>query len=256
MKRLLLSAVLATGLHFLLLGVNPDWLKGPVRRPIRQPVTMTLLPRQVAPKPPKAAPKPPIQPPKAAPKQPKPIAKPVKPPAPKPLRLPPPPKTVAPAVIPPPPKIPTPSPTVPQPSVPQAPAIPSPPAPPAATTEILPAPPTAPAPIQADQPRPVEAAVSSQEQTLREAIPLYRSNPPPKYPRTARRRGFQGTVLLEVLVGPQGNVLDAKIVHSSGYPILDKSALQIVPDWLFEPGYRGILPIEMWVRVPIEFKLK
>jgi protein TonB len=96
----------------------------------------------------------------------------------------------------------------------------------------------------------------SEKQIIREARPLYRSNPPPKYPAVARRRGFQGNVVLEVLVGPVGNVIELHVLFSSGYPILDRAAKSSVKNWIFEPGMRGQQKVEMWVRVPIRFELK
>ena len=91
---------------------------------------------------------------------------------------------------------------------------------------------------------------------VQEAVPLYRINPPPKYPRRARKRGYQGTVVLEVLVDRDGRAKDLWVFTSSGYAILDRRALASVKGWLFEPGTRGNKRIEMWVRVPIRFCLK
>jgi len=96
----------------------------------------------------------------------------------------------------------------------------------------------------------------TKKQIIREARPLYRSNPPPKYPVVARRRGFQGNVVLEVLVGQIGNIIDLRVLSSSGYPILDRAAETAVKNWTFEPGMRGQKKVEMWVRVPIRFELK
>jgi protein TonB len=96
----------------------------------------------------------------------------------------------------------------------------------------------------------------SEKQIIREARPLYRSNPPPKYPAVARRRGFQGNVVLEVLVGPAGNVIELHVLSSSGYSILDRAAKSSVKNWTFEPGMRGQEKVEMWVRVPLRFELK
>jgi protein TonB len=101
-----------------------------------------------------------------------------------------------------------------------------------------------------------EGETLSEKQIIREARPLYRSNPPPKYPAVARRRGFQGNVVLEVLVGPVGNVIELHVLSSSGYPILDRAAKSSVINWIFEPGMRGQQKVEMWVRVPIRFELK
>jgi len=93
-------------------------------------------------------------------------------------------------------------------------------------------------------------------QMIREAKPLYRSNPSPKYPRIARIRGYQGNVLLDVLVNKNGKVNDLKIYKSSGYPVLDRAAVSSVKHWLFEPGMIGENKMNMWVRVPIRFELR
>ncbi len=91
---------------------------------------------------------------------------------------------------------------------------------------------------------------------LVEAQPEYSKNPPLEYPRRARTRGYQGTVVLEVLVDRQGKVNDIRILSSSGHTILDSSALNSVKNWSFEPGRKGQEHIEMWVRVPVRFKLE
>ena len=91
---------------------------------------------------------------------------------------------------------------------------------------------------------------------IREAIPIYRSNPSPKYPRIARLRGYQGNILLDVLVNKDGKVHDLNIFKSSGYLLLDKAATSTVKHWLFEPGMIGDEKVDMWVRVPIRFELK
>lgn len=89
-----------------------------------------------------------------------------------------------------------------------------------------------------------------------EAIPLYRENPPPKYPRIARRKGYEGTVVLEVLVNPEGKVANCRLVRSCGHSVLDKAAMKSIRNWLFQPGMRGDKKVEMWVKVPIRFQLK
>ena len=89
-----------------------------------------------------------------------------------------------------------------------------------------------------------------------EAVPLYKVNPLPEYPRIARKRGYQGTVVLEVLVDQNGRVGDLRLFTSSGYSILDKKAMASVKGWLFEPGMKGDKKLDMWVRVPVRFELK
>lgn len=91
---------------------------------------------------------------------------------------------------------------------------------------------------------------------VREAKPRYRDNPPPLYPILARKKGYQGTVVLDVFIDKNGRVADMKIFSSSGYSALDKAARATVADWLFEPGMEGEKKIEMWVKIPIRFQLK
>jgi protein TonB len=101
-----------------------------------------------------------------------------------------------------------------------------------------------------------EAATTSPLKMIYKARPIYRSNPSPKYPRIARIRGYEGNVLLDVLVNKDGKVHDLKIFRSSGYLLLDKAAISSVKYWLFEPGMIGDEKVDMWVRVPIRFELK
>lgn len=88
-----------------------------------------------------------------------------------------------------------------------------------------------------------------------EAVPLYKTNPEPLYPRMAKKRGYEGTVLLNVLVNGKGLVDNIWIFKSSGYNILDNAAMDTVKDWTFVPGRRGNKTIKMWVQVPVKFEL-
>lgn len=96
----------------------------------------------------------------------------------------------------------------------------------------------------------------SQDAVVREAVPLYKVNPPPRYPALARRRGQQGTVVLSVHVDAQGRVSNLWLFESSGFRALDNAALKAVKDWLFEPGMQGGKKVAMWVRVPVRFELR
>jgi protein TonB len=90
---------------------------------------------------------------------------------------------------------------------------------------------------------------------IRMARPLYRRNPPPDYPSRARRRGVEGTVILEVLVNETGQVEELALFKSSGHELLDRAARVSVKKWLFQPGTRDGQTVKMWVRVPIRFSL-
>jgi protein TonB len=89
-----------------------------------------------------------------------------------------------------------------------------------------------------------------------EAIPHYKKNPPPVYPRMARRRGYEGTVLMEVLVSRKGRVEMVRLLESSGYDVLDREAVAAVKQWVFEPARQGEEKVDMWVKVPVRFNLR
>lgn len=84
----------------------------------------------------------------------------------------------------------------------------------------------------------------------------YDRNPKPEYPRIARSRGWQGKVLLRVEVSVDGLSAAVKIEQSSGYDILDESALDAVKEWRFIPAKRGDTPVSSSVIVPIVFSLR
>jgi len=79
--------------------------------------------------------------------------------------------------------------------------------------------------------------------------PRYLENPPPVYPPVAKRRGYEGTVLLSVKIRAGGTVSELKIKESSGYSILDRAAVEAVKKWRFD------IPFSMWVDVPVRFVL-
>ena len=88
------------------------------------------------------------------------------------------------------------------------------------------------------------------------AVPRYRENVHPAYPMIARMRGYEGVVLLSAEISVDGRVGGLKIKRSSGYAVLDKSALEAVKTWKFEPGKKMGRPTGMWVDVPVKFLLK
>jgi periplasmic protein TonB len=101
-----------------------------------------------------------------------------------------------------------------------------------------------------------KAPPTSTSQVIQEARPLYLENPPPHYPTMARKRKYEGMVMLEVFVDREGSVAEVRLFKTSGYQVLDKAALKSVTDWKFEPARRGRQAVSMWVRVPIRFRLK
>lgn len=81
------------------------------------------------------------------------------------------------------------------------------------------------------------------------------NNPKPHYPFAARRQGIEGSVVLLVLVLADGSCGGVMVKQSSGYPVLDKAALETVRKWRFIPARRGAYAVETRVQVPVTFRL-
>lgn len=80
---------------------------------------------------------------------------------------------------------------------------------------------------------------------------------PPPYPSLAKRRGWEGTVLLRVRVDKNGRPREVLIERSSGHGLLDRSASEhVLARWRFQPALRDGAPVGAWARVPINFTLQ
>jgi periplasmic protein TonB len=84
----------------------------------------------------------------------------------------------------------------------------------------------------------------------------YRRQTAPVYPRRALELGQQGIVMLHAEVLPDGRPGDLKVVQSSGYRLLDISALAAVKTWEFEPTNINGAIVTSWVRVPVHFVIQ
>jgi TonB family protein len=86
--------------------------------------------------------------------------------------------------------------------------------------------------------------------------PRYAENPKPAYPQEAREKGYEGEVVLRVEVLSNGRVGQIEVRKSSGFELLDHSALTTVKQWRFIPAKKGDIAIPLWVNIPIKFQLQ
>ncbi|MCA8914174.1 MAG: energy transducer TonB [Planctomycetes bacterium] len=119
--------------------------------------------------------------------------------------------------------------------------------------EPEPTPEPTPEPVQS-QPRPEPQPVKPAPSVVVPPRPTD-DNPAPGYPRQARKRGYEGKVVVHVLVGSEGRVKSVEVKESSGFAILDKAARESVEDWKFLPGMRDGKPEEAFTDVTIRFEL-
>ena len=76
----------------------------------------------------------------------------------------------------------------------------------------------------------------------------------PHYPEMARRAQIEGTVIVKVLVGPDGSVKDAQILQGVN-PLLNKAALVAARKCKFIPGKQRNIPVKAWMALPFNFRL-
>jgi protein TonB len=88
------------------------------------------------------------------------------------------------------------------------------------------------------------------------AQPRYGENPKPLYPHEAKKKGYEGEVLLRVEVLSNGRVGEIQVRRSSGYDVLDRSAIKTVKQWKFIPAQKGETPVPVWVNIPVAFQLR
>ncbi len=78
--------------------------------------------------------------------------------------------------------------------------------------------------------------------------------PDPEYSKEARDAHYQGTCVLWVVLGADGNVHNIKVVRGLGHG-LDKKAVETVKGWRFEPAQENGQPVAVQINVEVSFRL-
>lgn len=78
--------------------------------------------------------------------------------------------------------------------------------------------------------------------------------PDPRYSLDARQAGIAGIVILNAIVGADGQPTDIWITRPLGYG-LDELAIAAVQSWKFEPAQRAGKPVAVWIAVQVDFHL-
>ncbi len=84
---------------------------------------------------------------------------------------------------------------------------------------------------RAAPPTPAPAAAARSAATALTMV----SSPSPRYPPEALRAGTSGEVLVEITVGTDGSVTNARVVRATPPRVFDREALNAVRRWKFEP---------------------
>jgi TonB family protein len=75
----------------------------------------------------------------------------------------------------------------------------------------------------------------------------------PDYPDEAQAAGIEGTIVLTIVIGTDGSVIEAGVLRS--VPELDQAAIDAVRQWQFEPTLLNGEPIEVEMNVVVNFTL-
>ena len=78
-------------------------------------------------------------------------------------------------------------------------------------------------------------------------------NPHPAYPLIARKKGWEGRVLIQAEIDREGNVSGIKVLESSGFKVLDNASLETLKKWKFTPAKIGNKFVDDTVNIPVKF---
>jgi protein TonB len=82
--------------------------------------------------------------------------------------------------------------------------------------------------------------------------PIKMNDVQPVYPAIAKNAGVTGVVIIEATIGPDGKVIDAKVLRS--VPLLDQAALDAVRQWEYRPTFLNGVAVPVIMTVTINFK--
>lgn len=87
--------------------------------------------------------------------------------------------------------------------------------------------------------------------------PSFTAKPrPPAYPKIALKRRWQGEALIRALINNSGKTERVELVRSSGFELLDQSALKAVAGWSFAAAKLDGQSTRAWVQVPVDFTIR
>lgn len=79
-------------------------------------------------------------------------------------------------------------------------------------------------------------------------------SPEPQYSNEAREKKIQGTVVLRMVVGPDGRARDVHVERSLGYG-LDQQAIKAIKKWKFKSATMDGNPVAVEITVQVDFRL-
>jgi len=77
----------------------------------------------------------------------------------------------------------------------------------------------------------------------------------PEYPHLAQIAGQEGLVVIKALISKTGDVIEAVVLVSSGFPLLDEAARAVAGKYKYRPAIQNGRPVALWVTYKVDFRL-
>ena len=100
------------------------------------------------------------------------------------------------------------------------------------------------------------ASMQEEERAQVVSDPIALNRIVPVYPRSARRKGHEGSVTVEISVAEDGGIASAEVVVSSGHAELDAAALGAVRTARFAPATAEGVSVSGRLRLTFDFRLR
>jgi len=108
-----------------------------------------------------------------------------------------------------------------------------------------------------------DTAGASYDSITKPVVPYYRLSkeshirdiPNVFHSSSSAAKGQQGTVILKLLLDVDGDVMDVKILESSGFMELDNAAVKNGWRAKFSPAKYNDMPVRVWVSMPFNYTI-
>jgi protein TonB len=101
----------------------------------------------------------------------------------------------------------------------------------------------------------VAPAAPSAPSTRANGITSTHSTPP--YPGDAKQKGHEGTVVLHIMISASGDVTNASVSQTSGFPELDQEAVSwVTSHWKYKPALQNGTAVASASDAQVRFSLK
>jgi TonB family protein len=88
-----------------------------------------------------------------------------------------------------------------------------------------------------------------------DSVPQIIKETTPVYPKEAEEKGITGKVMIQAFIDENGDPVKVKVGKSSGYEMLDQSAVAAAGKNKYRPGIRDGKPIATWISYVVTFTL-